>query len=519
MKNILLLSLLILVVLESIGQTSKIVVLLNEKTIGKNLVLQKEIKANEYVFPKRIYDSHVDSTLGYATFQLRKLSKNGKVLDITGIIAVYDLTNKTVKWSKKIDYSRENLNQYNSFIFQTKGNKTISLNIENGEEIWDVKNYFYYVNPNKKIGVGYKHKGLVGDNHTLEGINLANGTTIWEKELNNDYGWNKISQLNDSTLLISAAGLHQLNLKNGQGWDYNTITGKKDYTETVAKNVAGIALGVLTGTAIISSGNNLVKDVLSNEITENNNIYLASKEQIVKLNKLNGTVFWSQNLSKDLTSKSSIFIKDSLLYMINKGYAYWGNKRIDFGAPFIAAYNKENGEPYFFTSIDEKKNPILDFKLVKNKLVLIFKDKITINSLDNGAELFSKPFIVDELGELRFFIGDRLYKNRNDFELSNLVASDTSKYFVQTNKSKSLELDDAFNITNQYDSNQLYFHYLTYQDYKFLVKGNQTIMIDKEGKKIAELDVSENAYIVGNKLYDVNDSRFLEIDLLEIINN
>jgi hypothetical protein len=519
MKTRLLFGLLFLVALEGMGQSSKVEVLHNERIIGKNLLLPKEIKANEYIFPKRIHEFYLDTLSGYATFQLRKLSKNEKVLDITGMIVMYDLISKTVKWSKKIDYSMGNLNQYDNFLFQIKGNKTISVNIENGEEQWSVKNYFYYVNPSKKIGIGYKYKGLVGDNHTLEGIDLSNGATIWEKELNNEYGWNKKTQLNDSTLLIAAAGLHHLNIENGHGWDYHTVTGKKDYTETIAKNAAGIALGILTGTAIISTGNNLVKDVLSNELIEDNHIYFASKEKIVKLNNSNGSILWTADLPQDLTSKSSIFIKDSLLFMINKGYAYWGGKRIEFGAPFIAAYNKVNGTQQFFTLIDVKKNPILDFKLINNKVVLIHKNKISVNSLENGAELFSKLFNEDEIGELRFFLGDRLYKENNNLELSNIVSSDDDKYFVQTSKSKSIELDNEFNIINQYDFNQLYFHYLTYQNFKFLVKENQTIIIDKEGKKIAELEVSENSYIIGNKLYDVNDSRFLEVNLLEIIKN
>lgn len=519
MKTRLLLGLLVLVVLESIGQSSKIDVIQNERLIGKNLVSEKEIKASEYIFPKRLHESKVDSTSGYATLQLRKLSKNGKVLEISGMIVVFDLKRKTVKWSKKIDYSTGNLNQYNSFIFQTKGNKTISLNIENGEEFWDVKNDFYYVDPVKKIGVGYKYKGLAGNIHTLEGIDLTNGNAIWERELNREYGWNKISKFNDTTLLIAAAGLHYLNIENGQGWDYDAITGKKDYTETIAKNAAGIALGVLTGMAIISTGNNLVRDVLSNELIENNTLYLASKEKILKLNKLNGAVLWEQELPQNQTSKSSIFFKDSLLYMVNKGYAYWGRKRIDFGEPFITAYNKENGKQHFFTSIDEKKNPILDFKIVNNTVILLHKDKISLRSLVNGAEITSKSFDADVLGELRFFLGDRLYKLNNDVQLSNLISTNSSKYYVQTSKSKSLELDESFNITNQFDFDNLYFHYLTYQDYKFLVKGNQTAVIDKDGKMIAELQVSENAFIVGDKLYDTNDKSLLEVNLSAIINN
>ena len=74
------------------------------------------------------------------------------------------------------------------------------------------------------------------------GINikvLADTQTLWreltllreilpgKKILNGGCGWNDILYLNDSIVLIVAAGLHAINIKNGTGWDYIAITGKK----------------------------------------------------------------------------------------------------------------------------------------------------------------------------------------------------------------------------------------------------------------------------------------------------
>ena len=289
----------------------------------------------------------------------------------------------------------------------------ISLNIENGNKLWECKNDFYYVNQKKGIAIGYKNSGLAGSNHLLEGISLKNGNTIWKRELKREYGWNKKIQLNDSTLLVASAGLHTINIFNGSGWDYETITGKKDYSETIAKNTAGIVLGVLTGTYVTSSGPNVVSDVVSNIIIDSANFYIASKEKISQVDRQSGKINWSTNLPEDLTSKSNIFKNDSTLYLINSGFAYWGRKKIDFGQPFIMGLNINTGNELIFSTISDKKDFLLDFKVDNITVSMIFKDRMVIHSLKDGSILKSNTFNADKLGDLKFFVSSSIYiKNK-----------------------------------------------------------------------------------------------------------
>ena len=74
--------LLFLISVESFSQSSNVLVLTNEKSIGKNLINRKQIEAKEYIFPERIENSYIDTTTGFLTVQLRGLSKNGKWLSI-----------------------------------------------------------------------------------------------------------------------------------------------------------------------------------------------------------------------------------------------------------------------------------------------------------------------------------------------------------------------------------------------------------------------------------------------------
>jgi outer membrane protein assembly factor BamB len=516
MKNKILFGWMIMITMVSMAQSSKIDVLYNEKSIGKDIKSHKAIIAQEYIFPKRIHEIYLDTISGNITLKLRKLSKNGKVLDISGEVLVFDLINKQVKWDKKVEFTTNNIYQYGNIITQNIGNKLICLNNETGEKIWDIKNDLYYVDPIKKIGVGYKYKGFAGNLHTLEGVNLISGNSIWEKELNREYGWNKTIQLNDSTILIAASGLHTVNIKNGSGWDFNLVTGQKDYKETIAKNVAGITIGILTGTYITSSGPNVVREIISNIIIDSSEIYIASKESISKINKVNGKIIWSNQLPEDLTSKSSIFIKDSLLYLINNGFAYWGDKKIDYGIPFINGLNLKTGEQIFYKTISEKKDPICDFKTYNDTLLISYKNRLTKYSLKDGSELFSKTFDQEEYGDLKFFTGNHIYLKTRENNFTQLTKLDSTKYYIQTSKRKTLILDYDFNIINQIDFDELYYNYATIDKNKLLAKDIQTIILDKNNQEIANLDLSYTSTIVGTTLYNFKGNSLFVVNLKEL---
>lgn len=502
--------------LESLAQTPSVKINDN-RIVGKNYSLQSEILANEFEFEKRINHSFVDSISGYATLELRKLSKNGKVLDLKGLIFVFDLKSKTVKWSKKIDHSISGFNQYNDIFIFSKGNKISRLNIENGSTMWEIKNDLYYVDTAKKIGIGYKYNGLTGNIHTLEGINMETGETIWQRELKREYGWNKIISLNESDLLVVAGGLHLININTGVGWDYETVTGKKDYTETVAKNAGGIALGVLTGTYIFSSGSNLVRDVVSNTIIDSSTIYFASKEKLVSLNISDGTLNWSYPLPEESTSKSSLIAQDSTLVLINKGYANWGNKRIDFGEPFMLKINKATGQKIYFESLNKKKKPIYDMKIEKDSLLYLFNDELVKYALKDGLKGHSKSFDIETYGKLNFFIGSQLYSKASDYQPKYATIHDSINYFVQTSLGKTLKMDEKFNIMSEYNFDDMYLRHSIFKNYTFINKGKQTIILDSDNNAVGELNVSFDFYTVGDHLFDVTDNHFIEVDLTQII--
>ncbi len=511
------LGLILLISITSFSQKKKMQVLSAERVLGKNLLTNSEIRGLQYTFPDRIHKTYLDTISGLLTVQLRGVSKNGKWLKNTGKILQYSLNNKEVKWSKKIAYQVSSVQQFSNTMIFTAGNKSYCLDINTGNKLWDVKNDIYFVDPIYNIGIGYKFKTFAGYTNELEGIDLKTGNVVWKKELNREYGWNDVFYINDSTVIVVAAGLHAINIKNGKGWDYNAITGQKDYTGNVAANTAGAALGLLTGTFVISTGYKLVRDVVSNAMGDSTHIYFSSKEQLVKIDKQSGEVAWKYPLPKDFTSKSLIFMNDSLIFMVNMGYAFMGYRKLDFGMPFIAAYDKENGNQKYLSTIIVKKDPILGFYILDREIYLVFKNRISKYSLEEGRLISEENILKEEFGELKYFVSNNVFITHDNEDFRSLRQSDSTKVFVFTNQGKVLAIDKQLNVSYTIEEDDLSLYYLRTKDYKFIAKDKHTWIINNKGKRVAEIDASSNAFLLGNILYDRQEDSFFAIDLKNIL--
>ena len=515
----------------SFGQKTNFQISIHEKSVGKNLQNNSEIKGTEYIFPNRIHEAFLDAASGFLTVQLRGVSKGDKWLNNTGHILQYDLNEQKLMWSKKIAYQTSRLQQFENVMIYTVGNKSSYLDIHTGKELWQTKNNIYHIDPFNRIGIGYKsHIGGYKSKNELEGIDLDNGDVLWKIDLNREYGWNDTFYDNDSTLIVVAAGLHSINVINGDGWDYEAITGRKDYSGTVAANVVGVALGLLTGTFVVTTGYDLVHGLVSNVLVDDLYFYFSTKEELVKIDKQTGEIIWEQAFPKDLTSKSSIFENNNKIFMINEGIAFMGNQQIDFGKPFIAAFDRETGEQAFLSTIEGKREPIRSFLLMENEILLMFKDRLAKYSKETGKFIMERNFHKNDFGEngnqttfrgseLKSFVGNQTFiVNENDKFIC-LPQTDTNKIFVLTNKGTVLILNNQLDITNTIESEELNISYLETENHKFIVKDkdSKTWIIDNSGEKIAEIEASSNAFLIDKILYNTQQDRFIAIDLEGII--
>lgn len=507
----------IIISITVIGQNDEFKITYSKGVFGRYLTDSSDVTGLTYVFPERIHETLLDSANGYLTVKLRGLSNNGKWLKLKGNILQYDLDNNSLLWSKKIAYNVNKLKQFGNKMILSKQNKSHCLDPNSGEKLWKARNDIYCVDPDYNIGMGYRIRLSSRTTQELEGIGMDNGDAIWSRPLNREFGWNDFFYIDDSTAIIVASGLHAINVNSGKGWDYHAITGKKDYSGKALGNVLGVAAGILTGMFMISSNHDLITGLVSNTIVDSTAIYFASKEQLAKIQKHSGKVLWKRSFPEDVGSTSFIFSNDSVLFMVNYGYANLGGRKVVYGEPFIAAFNRNNCKELYFHQMTVNNDAILDFNVADNNLYLVFKNKMAKYSLITGKLLKEKEISEGRHEELRYFIGNRVYITDKKYKFINLIKSDTSKIFVYTNEGKTFVMDKNLIIANTFEREDFGVLYYENDEYRFIASGKQTYVIDSLGKAVAKINTSQDSFVIGSSLYTIKNNKFIAIDLSKII--
>lgn len=514
MIKIILSGLLVFLCLSSFSQVSDINVIHTKKIVGRNLVNNSIIKADNYYYPQNIRQVYVDPKSNLLTVQQCRYGSNNGLLKNKGRLLVCTLSDGKVIWEKKVFYHTSRFQQKDNRIIQTIDHTSSCISSVNGVSIWKAENNISYIDKKYDIAIGYKYKEITGYPNVIQGIDIRDGKVLWERKIKKEYGWNDIMVLNDSVRIIVAAGLHAVNIKTGKGWDYDAITGEENFKleDKMPNGVTGCVeySGVFTDA-------NTVKGIVSNVLIQDNDIYVASRDKISRINKTDGSLIWSKSLEEDFTSKTSLFIQGNNIYMINYAYAFYKNEQRKYGIPYIAAYNKDTGRQKFFFIIEYEEGFLRDYSIKDEKLILVTSEKIYEYSLMSGWKVGEKEINTVDEGDMMRFVGTEVYAEKNENRYAGLTDSDTRNNYVFTNKNKVLVLDSDYNIVKRISCSGLFGESTTYQDFAFLSKRNKTLVINKEGKKVAELYLSNKAFIKGKKIYDIQKNSLIVVDLNSVI--
>jgi len=139
--------------------------------------------------------------------------------------------------------------------------------------------------------------------------------------------------------------------------------------------------------------------------------------------------------------------------------------------------------------------------------------------METGNLIVEKDFPKDNVGELKYFVGNQVFITNQNGDLMSLPQSDSTKVFVFTSQGKTLSIDSELNISKTIEYDDLSIYYLRTKNFKFIAKDKKTLVINNTGQRIAEIDATSNAFLIGNTLYDTQDKSFVIIDLSEMIKN
>lgn len=453
---------------------------------GKNELTGEKIKSRKCSFDGFISNVFLDTIQNTITIQTHDISNNDKRLKQFGDLILCNAENMQIKWHRRMHYLTDAIVQNSNLLIFTRANKGHAIDLNTGEDKWNLYDNIFYVDPNLNIGLGCRSDITHDLSDQLEGIDLTDGSRVWKRRIMSLYGWHGMTHLSDNIILVIAGGLHTVDVKTGEGWDYHAKMSENDPATPFAINEA-----------------------FSNILLKDGDIYFASASKISRIGT-DGSVKWTKKLDRKQTSRSSIFEQGNTIYMVNYGLAYQGIRPILYGQPFIAAFNKETGDQLYQIPLGNKETRVHDYVVKNDLLYVLFKNKIFICQLNNGTILKEAQPDTKETGDMVSFIGDNAYVNET--KGLHRLADDDSKTYIVTSKSVYIALDEAMNYLDTVNAKQLYFNFHTEKGYKFLCSTENTIIVNDANRTIANIE-SSHPSVIDNKLYSKYRDYLTETDL------
>ncbi|HLG33592.1 MAG TPA: hypothetical protein VI757_01820 [Bacteroidia bacterium] len=460
-------------------------------SVGMWYAGNKIISANTIHFPFHVYDFRIDTAKREMFCLINKKGK--KKFRDEGYAAMIKLDSLKVSWSLPV-YDFHLVSESDIILLSNNAERiTARLNWSDGKVMWRDDFLFWHIIPKLNIGL----------NNMVRAYDLETGKRKWERTIGYDFGWNGYTIMHDSILIIASSGLHGINLHNGKGWDYKMKTGEADYSVAVAATAAGLALALFTGFGFVSTSHSVLHNVCSDLLEDSGRIYFSGMEQIVCRDS-GGKKLWADTLTDYNSSKSHLFLNDSLLLLVNTGYAYKNNRKTERGRPYILCWNKYSGERKYLLSLYEKKTLELIVQR-KDELVLFAGSTWIKISIPEGKIVSETKVVSDSCGEIDYLVNAPMFfTGVNDSLIENVRGTDNTSV-VYYNKEKQVVVGDSIlSRCTKINDSLLYRFACHWNGMRFLQRNNKVFFTNKDGLLLGELN-AESVLPCGDMLIGIKE--------------
>jgi outer membrane protein assembly factor BamB len=206
----------------------------------------QSISGTKITFDYAIYASDFDTPTNSIILVLRvdnpRMSSNNQFL------VSINVSTKNINWKKYVHGGNGMLLFTEKNIINSCNGQTRCYSKKDGSTIWQATSDILFTNENKTIG--YTAKG--------QGINLNTGKVLWINKLPYESGIQEVVHVNNNQTIVSADGVHVLNMNNGNAeWSYPAITTITDYEPMYTSMAIGITLAAFTGVFVMTGPNTL----------------------------------------------------------------------------------------------------------------------------------------------------------------------------------------------------------------------------------------------------------------------
>lgn len=478
------------------------------ESIGRNTSTDMEIIAKVFELPEHIKEVHLDSINGYLLFQLRGTNNNGTYWNSTGSMVQYDVPHQKSLWSRNINYSNSYLFQIQSLLLLNKANSSECLDPQTGHVLWEKKAQIVLTDSASQIGVGIRENTEFANTTCVYGIDLRSGKELWKRYVPFEQGKKPIVSIDDSTIMLISSGLHELNIKTGEGWSYgHSWSTPSEATQPShlrdLKRFPSQTFYVST-TAVQNWGlrSNLMQDSLG--------FFFVHKATVVRLSN-KGELLWSNQLNELEASKTEIWLDSTYLYVLNNGIRYLNYYQVAGGKPFFAKFKRSDGEMMFNIRLPRNRGPLIDYWLTDSIMYALFSDRVQAYSYKTGIFINELVFKNKEKDKLRYFVSKSLW-TKDDRLCKTLWQSDSLHLIVYTTKEKFFKIDPQLQSFTPFNDS-LYQTNLLHEDFKVVVRNGTSYLVDEDGKLFGSLQLSSKAVFYNNLIIDIRGNHFYVIDM------
>lgn len=473
---------------------------------------------------------HLGSNSNKIMLFLGTRNKKGR-LNTYGTITLVDFKLKKVIWQFEVDWNKDQPS-YNNGIFYKKHDITkYAFNAYNGEilvELSDNQNLILRDSINKidiisslTYEVKKYSEGTFKYVRQLRGENYETKELIWKSHhyvrLEDDV---EIYRIDKENILFKESGMRMINLNSGPIWNLEMFFTRKLYRQTNEWNVSDL---LFSGSLILSplaagaynqiSGaynKEVVSELKSNLLMEDDIFFQAGRKLLVAYST-DSVRLWKNELVDEYASKSELFIEGDTLYLLNLGGALNGSFTMEFGKPYISAYNKYNGEEYFFSKLTSRvRDPINSYEIKKDNMYCVFNKRISKTSLTNGQEIFNVEIDTSKYGIPLKFIGSEDYWMIGDnFEAIN----DTISILIKTSKDVILHVNAENGSIEKTTQHTLGFKFSETDNYELIYSDKLVHLQNAEHLRVNEFEMGSRLIRKENLLFFVRNGGLFILDL------
>ena len=494
MKNLLLTTIFSSITLICLSQKNiehKMSIIFDDEPIGINL------KTNQKIPSKRIHIEKLFSSIYYDSINhvilalVKEYENDGPFADLIAI----DLKSSEILWQKELNLKKNNFSFDENILVFEEGKNLYTHDILTFEKKWEIPSKLYGVFTDYKIGLTMNKSFWQQYKDGLMGIDLHTGNVKWTNEnIKLKKGFNYKTFVKDSFFYFINDKFYGLNVKTGQHWESEF----QFYKDCSNYSYYGYC------------------PYCSNFAFDSFYFYIANENAIIKYDYYGKLISEMRFPNMVTASMSKLYINDSTLIIVNKGFTVLGNYKVNtFETPFVAIYTKTGENKAFIPLIDED---ILKSDIVHNELFLYQKKALHIIDIQKGEHIFSKEVPKKKMKTWIDIIEAPFYQQVGN-QFNYISPTDSSKLFLLKMNDKIDIVDKEFNELGVISEDST--HYIIAEDSLFEaifnLKNKTTTLINNSKEKIVELFNVQSIFKRNERVFIVIKNRIYIIKLIDLL--